>query len=239
MTITIVPTVLANSKEEFDARLRKLLPVADEIQVDIMDGRFVPSVSLSLDKIPDVSGYRQRFEAHLMVERPGAYIQPLARRGFKRIIFHIEAADDKVIPMLLLQCKRHKVEPVLAINPETPVKLLLPWTAHVKGIVFLGVHPGFNGAPYLPQTADRIKKFLKQGKSSDLIIQVDGGMTPQTIGAVVAAGATRINSGSFVSNAADPKKAIMQLRAGTQRTAAGSAPKKNAKARNGKARGGK
>lgn len=208
--VTIIPTVLANSKEEFDTRLRKLLPVADEIQVDFMDGKFVPSQGIPINQVPDLSGHKQRFEAHLMVENPGAYIQPLARRGFKRIIFHIEAVNDKVIPMLLLQCKKYKVKPVLAINPRTSVRLLLPWTEHVDGVVFLGVHPGFNGAPYLPDTAKRIKEFAKLDKNKTTI-QVDGGMTPTTIESVVAAGASRINSGSFISNAPDPKKAIVQL----------------------------
>lgn len=212
MSITIVPTILANSLEEFNARLKKLLPIADEIQVDIMDGKFVPSRSIAINEVPEVKQWpSKRFEVHLMVENPGAHIQPMARRGFKRVIFHIEAVKDGTMKGLLAQCAKYKVKPVLAINPETPVEKLLPYVKEFDGVVFLGVHPGFNGAPYVKETPKRIKKFAQQNTNKKLIIQVDGGMTPETIKGVVAAGATRINSGSFISNAKDPKKAIAAL----------------------------
>lgn len=228
MSIVIVPTVLAGSKEEFDMRLKRLLPIADEIQVDVMDGKFVSSESIALNDIPEVKRWKnKRFEAHLMVQTPGAHIQPMARRGFKRIIFHIEATSSRSLPALLAQCRKHKVEPVLAINPETPIDALLPHVHDIAGVVFLGVHPGFNGAPYLPATAKRIAAFAKKNTNRKLAIQVDGGMTPKTIAAVVKAGATRINSGSFLSNAADPKKALVALKAAAKSAmpAAKAAPK--------------
>ena len=128
MTFTIVPTVLANSTDDFHRRLSRLLPVADELQVDIMDGKFVPSQSIAVHHIPDLHDWpTKRFEAHLMVYNPGAYIQPLARRGFSRVIFHIEAVSDTELRHLLVLCEKHKVRPVLAINPETPVACLLPY----------------------------------------------------------------------------------------------------------------
>lgn len=210
--VVIIPTVLANTEEEFDKRLRRLLPVADQIQVDIMDGKFVPSTSVAINKIPEVKRWKGKaFEAHLMVQNPGAHIQPMARRGFKRVIFHVETIDSRSMPNLLAQCRKHKVEPILAINPETPVEKLLPYVDEVSAVLFLGVHPGFNGAPYVQETPQRIAAFLKKNPNKALPVQVDGGMTPETIGGVVAAGATRINSGSFVSNAPDPAAALKLL----------------------------
>jgi ribulose-phosphate 3-epimerase len=218
MTIKIIPTVLASTLEDFNARLRRLLPAADEIQVDIMDGKFVPSRSITINEVPDVKKNKAHtFEAHLMVQTPGAHIQPMARRGFRRVIFHIEAVDEKTIPALLEQCRKYKVQPMIAINPETPITRLLPYVNELYGVVFLGVHPGFNGAPFVKDTAKRIKDFAKKNTNKKLIIQVDGGMTPETIGAVVDAGATRINSGSFVSNAPDPKTAIKALYSAAQK----------------------
>jgi ribulose-phosphate 3-epimerase len=209
--IKIVPTVLANTEAEFGMKLRKLLKVADELQFDIMDGKFVPSMSIPIHQIPEVRRYRKRFEAHLMVQNPGAYIQPMARRGIKRILFHVEPLSDRTIRNLIDLCRKHKMEVVLAINPETPVSKLLPYVKLIDGVLFLGVHPGFNGAPYVAKTPARIKEFVRKNSNPALVVQVDGGMTPKTIAAVVAAGATRINSGSFVSNAPDPAKALRQL----------------------------
>jgi ribulose-phosphate 3-epimerase len=108
---------------------------------------------------------------------------------------------------------------VLAINPETPIERLFPYVDDVDGVVFLGVHPGFNGAAYVKETPKRIALFRKS-VDKKLQIQVDGGMNPTTLHEVVAAGATRINSGSFISNAQDPKKAIKELRGGYERQGA-------------------
>jgi ribulose-phosphate 3-epimerase len=212
MAVKIIPTVLARTKEEFDQRLQKLLPVADELQVDFEDGRFVPSTGVPVHEVPDLRNHPEvSFEAHLMVQTPGALIQPVAQRGFKRVIFHVEVIDERIMAGLLEQCVKYGVRPVLAINPETPVDVLLPYAHQVDGVLFLGVHPGFNGAPYVPETAGRIAEFAMKNPNKALSIQVDGGMTPETIAGVAAAGATRINSGSFISNAPDPKAAIRQL----------------------------
>jgi len=236
MAVTIVPTVLANTEEEFGIKLKRLLAVSDEIQVDIMDGKFVPSQSISLNKIPDVSGWKnKRFEAHLMVENPGAYLQPLAKRGFHRIIMHVETLNERMFKNILAQCKRYSLTPVLALNPETRVQKLLPYLGDVEGVVFLGVHPGFNGAPYLQETAGKIRLFVRECMNNKkitpnkkIILQVDGGMTPETISGVVAAGATRINSGSYVSNAANQKQALQLLQiAASNSTVKTSKPRKS------------
>src|SRR5690348_4896866 len=108
MVIKIVPTVLARTKEEFAQRLTRLLPITDEFQVDFEDGGFVPSTGVPMNDIPDLTRYRsKRFEAHLMVSTPGAFIQPAASRGFTRVIFHVEAVNPIVMHNLLGQCAKY------------------------------------------------------------------------------------------------------------------------------------
>jgi ribulose-phosphate 3-epimerase len=216
MSIKIVPTVLANDIDDFNKRLAKLIPFAHDIHIDISDGKFVPAQTIPMHLVPDVSQWPDKeFEVHLMVERPGAYIQPMAQRGFKRVIFHTEVGDDELIGNLLGQCKEYEMTPIIAINPETPIENLLKYTNDVEEFAFMGGHPGFNGAPYLAETPMRVRTFLEKAQKK-LIIQIDIGMTPETVGAVVRAGALRINSGSYISNAPDPKIAYEKLKAAAQ-----------------------
>lgn len=214
MDIRIIPTVLANTKEEFEERLAKLLPASNELQIDMMDGQFVPSTGIAVDDLPDLKQWDDHlFEVHIMVYHPERYIEPLAQRGCRRVIFHYEAIEDKRIPELVQSIRGLGMQSIIALNPETPVERILPFTGLVTGVLFLGVHPGFNGAPYVSSTPERIEELVRltNGAPRSFYIQVDGGMTPETVGDVVRAGATRINSGSFVSKADDPTAAIQQL----------------------------
>lgn len=227
--VTIIPTVLANTAADFTTRLARLLPISRELQIDIMDGDFVPSTSVEIERIPDLGKHVMKdkegiplhtFEAHLMVRTPGAYIQPLARRGCTRMIIHVETVTFAQAKNLLATCEKHGCSAILAINPETPIERLDPYLPLFPTILFLGVHPGFNGAPYVRETPGRIAALIARngrgfpGASNPaLVVQVDGGMTPETVGGVVRAGARRINSGSFVSNAADPALALASMQA--------------------------
>jgi|GEM_PF-822742 len=211
-SVRIIPTILANTMADFTTRMNRLLPVANELQVDFMDGRFVPSTGIPLEEIPDLTRYPGKtFEAHLMVEDPENWIEGLIAKGFNRFIIHYEAVPEMDLLLLIDMLHKDGKQVLLAINPETDVRRVLPYTRQVDGILFLGVHPGFNGAPYVTSTPSRIAEFIALNKHPTSV-QVDGGMTPETIGAVVAAGATAINSGSFVGNAPDPSSAMAALR---------------------------
>lgn len=211
--ISIIPTVLANTKNEFDDRLARLLPISKELQVDFMDGKFVPSTGVTLNDIPDLKRWAAwSFEAHLMVYHPETWIEELHKKGFKRVIFHFEAVKDKEIEQIADLIREHEMIPVIAINPETSPKRILKYAQFVDGILLMGVHPGFNGAPYVPeqQRIAELTTLFKEIKNPPQI-QIDGGMKPETISAVVAAGAIRINSGSYVNNAPNPLLALNAL----------------------------
>lgn len=232
--ITVIPTILANTKQELDENLVKVLPVSKTLQIDFMDGHFVPSKGVDIEDIPDLTRWSSwTFEAHLMMYHPEKWFEEAAKKGFKRVIFHYEAVEDKNIAKIAQQIRDLKMMPVLAINPDTPPIRILKYTQFVDGILFLGVHPGFNGAPYVTTTPQRIKEFIEDIKEKDkkiintklknnssnkkilskskLFIQVDGGIGPDTIAQVIRAGATRVNSGSYIRNAQDPSKAIAAL----------------------------
>jgi ribulose-phosphate 3-epimerase len=212
--VTVIPTVLAFTWPEFEQRLARTLPIADEIQIDFMDGAFVETKSIALEQAPDVARHAgKRFEAHLMVADPQAWIAAIARKGFARCIFHYEAVGDARVEETAAFIRSHGMDAVLAFNPDTAVERAAPHARYVDGMLVMGVSPGRNHAPYVAQTPERVRTLAELMRSVSIPIQVDGGMTPQTIRAVVHAGASRINSGSFVANARDPKEALEQLRA--------------------------
>jgi len=207
--ITIIPTVLAYSEKEFRELWKKILPIADEIQVDIMDGRFVSTKSIDIEELPNVQGLNKRFEAHMMIKEPMSWVLPLADKGFRRMIIHYEAITDEDVPLINTFMEQHGLLWCLAFNPETPVLKIIPHTKIVNDILIMGVHPGQNNAPYVEKTPDRVRELRKH--APHVTIQIDGGMTDKTIGAVVRAGATRINSGSFVGGAKHPIEALERM----------------------------
>ncbi len=208
--LEIIPTVLAYDEREFTALFGKVVPISPWVQIDLMDGKFVETASIPLPSVPDV---RERkgtsFEAHLMVQDPSAWIPGLARRGFRRIIVHYESLKASEIVAVAREVRALGMQAMLACNPETRIASVVPHVAHFDGALVLGVHPGRNGAPYVEETPARVRELAKMCK--DAIIQVDGGMTPSTIKAVVTAGAARVNSGSYVAKAADPARALKEL----------------------------
>lgn len=214
MSITIIPSDLASTKSEFDRRLASLLPVSSTIHLDLMDGRFVETRSIDPEQLPDLRRWKgKRFEAHLMLKEPMRVIAPLVQKGVRRIILHYESVWPEDLPAIARFIRKWKGVPVLAVNPDTPIKRVLPYVQHFDTVLLMGVHPGRNGAPYISDTPKRVRELAKHHRK----IQVDGGMTLDTVKAVVAAGATRITSGSYVSNAKDPKKAMAELRAAAKR----------------------
>lgn len=204
----IIPTILVKTKKEFIKNLELLLPITKQIQVDIMDGIFVKQKSVALWRIPSLKKYNKQFEAHLMVARPKKYIAKLKRKGFEKIIFHVESTNrpEKVIETI----KKRKLTAFLAINPKTKIEQIIPHLKSVDGILLMGVHPGKSGQKLLPQTLTKIKQLRKMNKK--MPIQIDGGVNDKTAKKLAKAGATILNTGSFVSGAKDPKAALAKLR---------------------------
>jgi len=138
----------------------------------------------------------KEFEAHLMVERPERWAPPLFAKGFKRAIVHIETISPVGFRDLAARARKSRAVLIAAINPGTPLRRILPYLPSAAGVCVLGVEPGRNGAPYDPRTPSRVRAIARRRCP----VQVDGGMTPRTVGAVVRAGASRINSGSYASS---------------------------------------
>jgi ribulose-phosphate 3-epimerase len=205
----IIPTIFAHNKKEFDERFAKLLPVSKNLQIDYMDGKFIKEKSMPLSAIPNLKKYKINFEAHLMCDYPQKRIPKLKRLGFKKIIFHYSAPIN--ISQVIARARNHKLSPWLAINPNIPVKKILPYLKQVDGIFFMGVFPGKEKQSFVQRVYTKIKQLRSLNKK--IKIQVDGGANEKTIPKLAKLGVNYINSGSYIENSDNPKNAFKELNA--------------------------
>ena len=189
----VVPSVLTKEPEELERKIRALEPLADVIQVDIMDGEFVPNVSVGVGAVERVK-LRSRLEVHLMVKYPIKYIQSFARIGAFRIIFHIESEDDP--SDVIREIRQFNMEPGIALNPPTPVEKIMPFLGSISLVLVMGVNPGFQGQKFIPEVLSKVQAIKKL--RPDIIVEVDGGVNPETGPDIVNAGVDILNVGSYL-----------------------------------------
>ena len=206
----IVPTVFAKNKKEFNLRFNKLIKISKNLQIDFMDGKFVRSKGIKLSDIPNLKKYKNNFEAHLMVSNPGSYVDKLKKKGFKKIIFHYESLKNlKKIESLIIKIRKAKMKTFIAINPKTKIEKISPFITSVDGILLMGVYPGKEHQKFVSTVYTKIKNLRKISKK--VIIQVDGGVNPGNIRRLKKSGVNIANSGSFISDAKNPKSAFEKL----------------------------
>lgn len=204
----VVPAILTESPEALAGMVRGAQTYAEFVQVDIMDGRFVPSRSIVCRDIAALQP-KLRWEAHLMVRQPGEQVQPFARAGAERIVFHFEAAADPRRTIELI--RREGVGAGLAVNPETPLAAVLPLVDSVDSVLFLTVHPGFYGAKFLPEVLDKVAEL--HARRPALEIGVDGGIKEGNVAEVARLGVDYICVGSAIFMQPDPAEAYRRLQA--------------------------
>ncbi len=210
MTKRVIPSVFATSYADFLKRFELITGIAKYIHIDIMDGEFVKAKSMPPEEIPELTEYHSLFEAHLMVNEPRDLFPLLKEKGFKRVIFHIEAHKDRDDLLKSIQlAKSMELSPMVAINPDTSVEDLYPFTQVIDGVLFMGVMPGAEKQPFIPSDYERISQLHKFDEA--LWLQVDGGIVPAVASHLAKIGVSGVNSGSYVSGSKDPKHALEQL----------------------------
>ena len=202
----IVPAILTEDPEALGNLVRQAETFADFVQVDIMDGRFVPSRSIACSDLVSVSP-KLRWEAHLMVRQPEEQLQCFARAGAEKIVFHFEATSS---PLQIIRLIRHLgVKVGLAVNPETPFTTTLSLADSVDSVLFLTVHPGFYGAKFLPEVLDKVVEL--RSRKPNLEIGVDGGIKEANVAEVAKLGVDCICVGSAIFVQPDPAEAFHRL----------------------------
>ncbi len=212
--IKIAPSILASDFSKLGAEIKRADENgADIIHIDVMDGHFVPNITIG----PDVVKYLRNttdkpFDVHLMISEPDKYIEKFAAAGADMITVHAEASLHLNRTLQLIKSFGKKAG--VALNPATSLNVLEYVLRDLDMVLIMTVNPGFGGQSYIPASTDKIMDLKKMiDKSSlNIDIEVDGGIDNNTIGIVTKAGANVIVAGSAVFGKPDLGEAIKQLR---------------------------
>jgi ribulose-phosphate 3-epimerase len=205
-SIRCVPAILTDDPIDLGKMVLLTETFTDFAQFDIMDGRFVPSQSVSCKQIASL-GTRLAWEAHLMVLHPESYLEEFKQAGAQKIVFHYEAtpSPDQVIR----QIKKLGMLAGLAINPETSTDVIRPLLDELDSLLFLSVNPGFYGAKFIPDVLDKIVAFRKAHPR--LEIGIDGGVKENNIVQITETGVNVIYIGSAIFMQPDPADSYRRL----------------------------
>ncbi|HEV2288463.1 MAG TPA: ribulose-phosphate 3-epimerase [Candidatus Acidoferrales bacterium] len=212
--LEIAPSILAANFAILGAEVRAVEEAgASVIHVDVMDGHFVPNISIGVPIVQSLSkATRLPLDVHLMIERPGEFVAAFAKAGAHRIIVHQEATAhlDRVIASIHEQNR----EAGVAINPATPVKTLSEIWDRIETVLVMTVNPGFGGQKFIPQTVEKIRELqdARSRYNCGFRIAVDGGVVLENTAELVSAGADTLVAGTSIFHTPNPGAAVREMR---------------------------
>ncbi len=210
MEIEIIPTVFSLDKKTFDEKLRKL-SFSSKLHIDFMDGIFVNSKSIELNKMDSLLDLKEKhLEIHLMAKNPNKYAKEVKTLGIKGVLIQYEAfSSDDEFENSIDYFKERGLYVFAVLNPATSHKIIYPFIEKLEGVMLMSVWPGMEGQSFIESTIEKIKNIRKDHPNFN--IQVDGGIKLSNLENIIDAGANRLCIGSAISSNENPEKIYKQM----------------------------
>lgn len=212
--IKVAPSILSADFCNLERDIHRV-STADYLHVDVMDGAFVPNLTIGIPVVQSIRKHTDMFlDVHLMIEKPVRYIEDFAKAGADLLSIHLEADHPSGIAKALDMMGQCGVKKAVALRPITDARAILPYIEQLDMVLVMTVEPGFGGQAFMDTQLDTIRQVrsIIDQYNPNCELEVDGGISPKTAPLVVEAGANVLVAGSAVYGAQDIPAAIAALR---------------------------
>ena len=212
--IKIAPSILSADFAELGRDIRRIA-TADYVHFDVMDGRFVPNISIGLPVLKSIRPVTELpIDVHLMIEEPSLYAERFCDAGADLVTMHVEADTEENLHRAIAAIHAKGRKAGVVLKPATPAEAALPYLTEVDIILVMTVEPGFGGQKFMADMMPKVAQLRKwiDERNPACELEVDGGVDPETARVCVAAGANVLVAGSSVYKAEDIPARIAQLR---------------------------
>ncbi|HLG00416.1 MAG TPA: ribulose-phosphate 3-epimerase [Acidimicrobiia bacterium] len=212
MPVKIAPSILSADFARLAEEIDRIRPEADLLHVDVMDGHFVPNLTIGPPVVASLRRHTDLFlDCHLMIDNPGDLLEDFAKAGADGCTVHVELGDPTP---LVEQMRELGLRVGLVLNPETPFEAVEPYLDRIDLLLVMSVHPGWGGQSFIPESLDKVSaaRRIIDERGLRVDVEIDGGISADTAASAAGAGADILVAGSAIFHADDPVESARRIR---------------------------